>query len=75
MGIVKIIKGDIFDAFDNGKFDIIGHGCNCMNFMGAGIAATISKRYPKCMILTQKFTCLQVAFVTNPVKIYWVISP
>lgn len=47
MGIVKIIKGDIFDAFDKGKFDIIGHGCNCMNFMGAGIAATISKRYPK----------------------------
>ena len=47
MGIVKIIKGDIFEAFDNKKFDIIGHGCNCMNLMGAGIAATISKRYPK----------------------------
>lgn len=47
MGIVKIIKGDIFADFDKGKFDIIGHGCNCMNLMGAGIAATISKRYPK----------------------------
>lgn len=47
MGIVKIIKGDIFEAFDNQKFDIIGHGCNCMNLMGAGIAATIAKRYPK----------------------------
>lgn len=47
MGIVKIIKGDIFSDFDKGKFDIIGHGCNCMNLMGAGIAATISKRYPK----------------------------
>lgn len=47
MGIVKIIKGDIFKDFDNKKFDIIGHGCNCMNLMGAGIAATIAKRYPK----------------------------
>lgn len=47
MGIVKIINGDIFSAFDKGKFDIIGHGCNCMNLMGAGIADKISKLYPK----------------------------
>ena len=47
MGIVKIINGDIFAAFDKGKFDVIGHGCNCMNLMGAGIADKISKLYPK----------------------------
>lgn len=47
MGIVKVIKGDIFADFEKGKFDIIGHGCNCMNLMGAGIADKISKGYPK----------------------------
>lgn len=47
MGIVKVIKGDIFADFEKGKFDIIGHGCNCMNLMGAGIAYKISKGYPK----------------------------
>lgn len=61
MGIVKIINGDIFSAFDKGKFDIIGHGCNCMNLMGAGIADKISKLYPKHMRPIQKFICMQVA--------------
>lgn len=59
MGIVKIINGDIFSAFDKGKFDIIGHGCNCMNLMGAGIADKILNFTQKHMRLIQKFICMQ----------------
>jgi O-acetyl-ADP-ribose deacetylase (regulator of RNase III) len=43
----KEIKGDLLDLFDQGEFDIIAHGCNCKNIMGAGIAAQIEERYPE----------------------------
>ena len=43
---MKIIQGNLLDLFDVGKFNIIAHGCNCFNVMGAGIARQIAKRYP-----------------------------
>lgn len=30
-----------------GEFDVIVHGCNCFNTMGAGIAREIRDRYPQ----------------------------
>lgn len=32
---------------EQGYFDVIIHGCNCHCAMGAGIAATIRKRFPQ----------------------------
>ncbi len=29
-----------------GRFDVIGHGCNCMCSMGAGIAKSIRRQFP-----------------------------
>jgi O-acetyl-ADP-ribose deacetylase (regulator of RNase III) len=40
------VKGNLLDMADNGEFDIIIHGCNCFNTMGAGIARQIADRYP-----------------------------
>lgn len=47
MGNFKEIKGNLLNLADKGEFDIIIHGCNCQNTMGAGIALQIRKRYPK----------------------------
>lgn len=47
MGNFKEIKGNLLDLADKGEFDLIIHGCNCQNIMGAGIALQIRKRYPQ----------------------------
>jgi O-acetyl-ADP-ribose deacetylase (regulator of RNase III) len=43
---MKIITGDLLNLAESGEFDLIVHGCNCFNNMGAGIAAQIARRYP-----------------------------
>jgi len=51
---MKIISGDItLLAY---KFDIIIHGCNCFNTMGAGVAKSIRKKFP----LAYKTDCLTI---------------
>ena len=40
------IEGNLLDMFDNGEFEMIGHGANCQSSMDAGIAAQIKQRYP-----------------------------
>lgn len=40
-------KGNLLDLAEQGKFDIIVHGCNCQNTMGSGIAKEIRERYPE----------------------------
>ena len=40
------MKGDLISLAENGKFNVIVHGCNCFNNMGAGIALTIKNKYP-----------------------------
>lgn len=44
---MNIIKGDLVKLFSMGTFDVIIHGCNCLNTMGAGIAKQIKERYPE----------------------------
>lgn len=44
---IKIIAGDLLLLFDEGKFDLIMHGCNCFASMSGGIAAAIARRYPE----------------------------
>lgn len=43
---MKVVKGDLLELAERGKFDVIVHGCNCMVNMGGGIAAQIAARWP-----------------------------
>lgn len=40
------IKGDLIALALEGRFDLIVHGCNCFNTMGAGIARQIRETFP-----------------------------
>ena len=44
---MKTMKGDLLQLATEGHFDVIIHGCNCFCTMGAGIAATISSKFPE----------------------------
>lgn len=44
---VKIISGNLLDAFDRGEVDVIGHVVNCQGVMGSGIAKSVRERYPQ----------------------------
>lgn len=39
----SVVQSDLFSADD---IDILCHGCNCFNTMGAGVANIIRKEYP-----------------------------
>jgi len=45
--MLKRIKGNLIDLAEQGEFDVIVHGCNCLNTMGSGIALEMRNRYPK----------------------------
>ena len=47
---MKIINGDLIELGKNNEFDIILHGCNCHNVMGAGIAAQIAQQFPDAQV-------------------------
>lgn len=55
MSIVKIIKGDLLSLFAEGEFQLIGHGANCQNLMGAGIAAQVRDKYPDAYAVDAEF--------------------
>lgn len=44
---MNTITGDLLQLADDGKFDVIAHGCNCFCTMGAGIAKQIRIKYPE----------------------------
>lgn len=43
---MKEIKGNLISLAKEGRFDIIGHGCNCFCRMGSGIAPQIKEAFP-----------------------------
>lgn len=43
---MNVIRGNLLDLAEQGEFDLIVHGCNCMGEMGAGIAKQIRARFP-----------------------------
>jgi len=43
---MNIKNGDLLAMGKDNEFDIIMHGCNCYNMMGAGIAAQIAQQFP-----------------------------
>lgn len=44
---MKLINGNLISLAQQGYFDVIVHGCNCFNTMGAGIARTIAEVFPE----------------------------
>jgi len=51
---MKKIKGNLIEMGKNGQFDVIVHGCNCWNEMGAGIAKAIRENFPEAYQADQK---------------------
>lgn len=43
---MKYIMGNLVDRALEGKYNLIVHGCNCFNNMGAGIAVPIKHNFP-----------------------------
>ena len=43
--MLQLAKGNLIDMAEQGLFDVIVHGCNCLNTMGSGIAKEIRERY------------------------------
>ena len=50
---MKEINGDLIKLAKQGEFDIIAHGCNCFNTMGAGIAKQIKEEFKDAWIADQ----------------------
>ena len=44
---MKYVNGDLIELAKDGKYDVIIHGCNCFNTMGAGVAKGIAKEFPE----------------------------
>lgn len=43
------IQGDLLQLAEEGRFDVIVHGCNCHHRMGAGIAKFVARRFPEAL--------------------------
>lgn len=41
----KEVDGDLIKLALDGYFDVIGHGCNCLSSMGAGIAPQMARAF------------------------------
>lgn len=44
---MNLITGDLLRLAQDGRFDVIVHGCNCQCTMGKGIAASIKQLFPE----------------------------
>lgn len=44
---MEVLSGNLLDMAEQGKFNLIVHGCNCFHTMRSGIAKEISSRYPE----------------------------
>jgi O-acetyl-ADP-ribose deacetylase (regulator of RNase III) len=47
MGIITYLTGDVLSLFENNRFDVLIHSCNCFHTMGGGVAKAIKNRYPQ----------------------------
>jgi len=53
--MLNIVKGDLLKLANRGQFDLIVHGCNCHNTMGAGIAKQIKEKFPLAFEADREF--------------------
>lgn len=54
-GSYREIEGEIIDLFQKGEFDVIVHGANCHNVMGAGVAKSLADAYPVLLDVDKSF--------------------
>jgi O-acetyl-ADP-ribose deacetylase (regulator of RNase III) len=47
---MKYITGNLITLANEGKFDVIGHGCNCFCTMGKGLAVAMKNAYPEIVM-------------------------
>jgi O-acetyl-ADP-ribose deacetylase (regulator of RNase III) len=52
---MKLIQGNLIEAFKKGEVNVIAHQCNVCCGMGAGIAKTIAKEFGFIEILDKGF--------------------
>ena len=50
---MKRVEGDLIALAQAGQFDVIVHGCNCFNTMGAGIARASAAAFPEALAADQ----------------------
>lgn len=43
---IKIVKGDLIDFAQRGRYNAVFHGCNCQNKFGRGVALKIRDAFP-----------------------------
>lgn len=55
MGSYREVEGDLIELFKNGEVDVIIHGANCHNIMGAGIARDLAAAYPILLDIDKSF--------------------
>ena len=48
---MRIRQGNLVELAQQGQFDVIVHGCNCFNTMGAGIARQIAHVFPQARLV------------------------
>lgn len=44
----KVVYGDLVQLAQQGEYDVVVQGCNCMCQMGKGIALQLKRAYPEC---------------------------
>lgn len=54
--IYQELEGDLIKLANEGTFDVITHGCNCMCTMGAGIAPQMAKAFGVDQYPLESFT-------------------
>ena len=54
---MKIIKDNIISLAEEGRFDVIIHGCNCFNNMNEGLAREFKAHFPEVYLADQKTGC------------------
>ena len=50
-----ITKGNVIDMAEDGHFDVLVHGCNCINAMGAGVARQVKETWPEAFDADTKY--------------------
>lgn len=51
-----ITKGNVIHMAESGQFDVLVHGCNCMNIMGAGVARQVRDVFPAAYNADKAYT-------------------
>lgn len=51
-----LIKGNLITKFKEGHFDVLVHGCNCYNIMGAGFAKQVKNNFPEAFQVDKEYS-------------------